>query len=68
MSAGAALHRQPVLQVPFHDKSAAPIDVNVPRGMVGRPGDKDVIAPPDLRHDMLPSVVTVFKALASGYS
>src|SRR5688572_14853664 len=50
----AALHGSPVLEVPLHDQLAIPIDVHVPRPVVSDPGQEDVVAAPDLRHEMLP--------------
>lgn len=57
-----ALHGLVVVEIPLHDQSAVPVDVDVTWAVVTDPGQEHVPAPADLGHGkMLPLVVTLCK-------
>jgi hypothetical protein len=51
-SAGLALHREPVVEIPLHDEAAISVDVHMTRSVIPLPGEKHEPGTPDLRHDV----------------
>jgi hypothetical protein len=57
---GLALHREPIVEILFHDEVTIPVDVHMARGVISLPGEKHEPATPDLRHGVpIPRAETV---------
>jgi hypothetical protein len=52
-SAGLALHREPIIEIPLHHEVAVSINVHMARGVISPPGEKHEPTTPDLRHGVV---------------